>query len=65
MEKSHAMRLNEFLENNCKQPFDFWAYIFTVQYQLKRKGHVVISLEQQETKSGKKEVLFLKSNFKG
>lgn len=60
MEKSHAMQLNEFLENNCKEAFDFWAYIFTVQYQLKRKDYAIISLEWQETKSGKKEVLFLK-----
>lgn len=60
MEKSHAMQLNEFLENNSKGSFDFWAYIFSVQYQLKRKDYAVISLQGQETKSGKKEVLFLK-----
>ena len=60
MEKSHAMQLNEFLENNCREPFDFWAYIFSVQYQLKRKGHAVISLTCHEAKSGKKEVLFIR-----
>ena len=60
MEKSHAMQLNEFLENNSKVSFDFWAYIFMVQYQIKRKGQAVITLQGYETKSGKKEVLFLR-----
>ena len=60
MEQSNAMQLNEFLENNCKEPFDFWAYIFSVQYQLKRKGQAVIILQGTETKTGKKEVLFLR-----
>lgn len=62
MEQSNAMQLNNFLENNCKEPFDFWAYIFTLQYQLKRKDYAIITLPSYITKSGKDERLIIKDN---